>query len=40
VVLAVREELGVPVRLVGTGEGPDDIQPFRAEVFANRVLAS
>ena len=40
VVLAVREELGVPVRLVGTGEGPDDIQPFRAEVFANRILAS
>jgi signal recognition particle GTPase len=28
------------VRLVGTGEGPDDIQPFRAEVFANRILAS
>ncbi|MGH2640413.1 MAG: signal recognition particle-docking protein FtsY [Actinomycetota bacterium] len=40
VVLAVREELGVPVRLVGTGEGPDDIQPFRAEIFANRILAS
>jgi fused signal recognition particle receptor len=40
VVLAVREELGVPVRLVGTGEGPDDIQPFRAVVFADRILAS
>jgi fused signal recognition particle receptor len=40
VVLAVREELGVPVRLVGTGEGVDDIQPFRAEVFADRILAS
>jgi fused signal recognition particle receptor len=40
VVLAVREELGVPVRLVGTGEGPDDIQPFRAQIFANRILAS
>lgn len=40
VVLAVREELGVPVRLVGTGEGPDDIQPFRAEIFADRILAS
>jgi fused signal recognition particle receptor len=40
VVLAVREELGVPVRLVGTGEGPDDIQPFRAAVFADRILAS
>ena len=40
VVLAVREELGVPVRLVGTGEGPDDIQPFRAGTFAERILAS
>jgi fused signal recognition particle receptor len=40
VVLAVREELGVPVRLVGTGEGLDDLQPFRAASFADRVLAS
>jgi fused signal recognition particle receptor len=40
VVLAVREELGVAVRLVGTGEGLDDIQPFRAELFAERILAS
>jgi fused signal recognition particle receptor len=40
VVLAVREELGVPVRLVGTGEGPDDLQPFRAALFADRILAS
>ncbi|MGH2679453.1 MAG: signal recognition particle-docking protein FtsY [Actinomycetota bacterium] len=40
VVLAVREELGVPVRLVGTGEGPDDLQPFRATIFADRILAS
>ncbi len=40
VVLAVREELGVSVRLVGTGEGLDDIQPFRAELFAERILAS
>jgi fused signal recognition particle receptor len=40
VVLAVREELGVSVRLVGTGEGLDDLQPFRAELFAERILAS
>jgi fused signal recognition particle receptor len=40
VVLAVREELGVPVRLVGTGEGQDDLQPFRATIFADRILAS
>jgi fused signal recognition particle receptor len=40
IVLAVREELGVPVRFVGTGEGLDDLQPFRANVFAERILAS
>ena len=40
VVLAVREELGVPVRYVGTGEGLDDLQPFRAPAFAERILAS
>jgi fused signal recognition particle receptor len=40
IVLAVREELGVPVRFVGTGEGLDDLQPFRADVFAERILAS
>jgi fused signal recognition particle receptor len=40
IVLAVREELGVPVRFVGTGEGIDDLQPFRADAFAERILAS
>jgi fused signal recognition particle receptor len=40
IVLAVREELGVPVRYVGTGEGSDDLQPFRAGALAERILAS
>ena len=40
IVLAVREQLGIPVRYVGTGEGPDDLQPFRADAFAERILAS
>ena len=40
IVLAVREELGVPVRFVGTGEGPEDLQPFRASMFAEGILAS
>jgi fused signal recognition particle receptor len=40
IVLAVREELGVPVRFVGTGEGPDDLQPFRASMFAEGLVAS
>jgi fused signal recognition particle receptor len=39
VVLAVREELGVPIRFVGVGEGPDDLRPFEAEAFAERLLS-
>ena len=38
VVLAVREQLGVPVKLVGTGEGVDDLEPFDAETFARRLV--
>jgi fused signal recognition particle receptor len=38
IVLAVREELGVPVRLVGTGEAAGDLEPFRARAFADRLL--
>ena len=39
VVLAVREELGVPVKLIGTGEGIDDIEPFDARAFARRLVS-
>jgi fused signal recognition particle receptor len=39
VVLAVREELGVPIRFVGVGEKPDDLRPFDPEVFADRLLS-
>jgi fused signal recognition particle receptor len=39
VVLAVREQLGVPVKLVGVGEGVEDLQPFDARTFAERLLA-
>lgn len=38
IVLVVREELGVPVKLVGTGEGIGDLEPFRAGAFAERLL--
>lgn len=38
VVLAVREALGVPVKLVGTGERPEDLEPFDARRFAERLL--
>jgi fused signal recognition particle receptor len=39
VVLAVREELGVPIRFVGVGEGADDLRPFEASAFADRLLS-
>jgi len=38
IVLAVRGELGVPVKLVGTGEGPGDLEPFDASAFADRLV--
>jgi fused signal recognition particle receptor len=39
IVLAVREELGVPVKLVGTGEKPEDLVPFDPEAFARGLVA-
>ncbi len=39
VVLAVREQLGVPVKLIGVGEGVDDLEPFDAGTFAERLVA-
>ena len=38
IVLAVQRELGVPVKLVGLGEGPDDLAPFDPEVFVDALL--
>ena len=38
IVIAVQRELGVPVKLVGLGEGADDMAPFDAEQFVNALL--
>jgi fused signal recognition particle receptor len=38
IVVAVQRELGVPVKLVGIGEGPDDLAPFDPEAFADALL--
>ena len=38
IVIAVQREIGVPVKLVGLGEGPDDLAPFDPEVFVDAVL--
>jgi fused signal recognition particle receptor len=36
--VAVQRELGVPVKLVGLGEGPDDLAPFDPEAFVDALL--
>jgi fused signal recognition particle receptor len=38
IVFAVQRELGVPVKLVGLGEGPDDLAPFEPDVFVAALL--
>jgi fused signal recognition particle receptor len=38
IVVAVQRELGVPVKLVGLGEGPDDLAPFEPEAFVDAIL--
>ena len=39
IVVSVQRELGVPVKLVGLGEGPDDLAPFEADEFVDALLA-
>ena len=38
IVVAVQRELGVPVKLVGLGEGADDLAPFTPEAFVDALL--
>jgi len=38
IVVAVQRELGVPVKLVGLGEGADDLAPFEPESFVDALL--
>lgn len=39
VVLAIREDLGIPVKFIGVGEQVDDLQPFSAAEFADALFA-
>ncbi len=39
IVVAVQRELGIPVKLVGLGEGPDDLAPFEPEAFVDALLS-
>ncbi|MHA3834083.1 signal recognition particle-docking protein FtsY [Terrabacter sp. AAH1] len=38
IVIAVQRQLGVPVKLVGLGEGPDDLAPFDPEAFVDAIV--
>lgn len=38
IVVAIQRQLGVPVKLVGLGEGPDDLAPFNPEDFVDALL--
>ncbi|HEY3853455.1 MAG TPA: signal recognition particle-docking protein FtsY [Verrucomicrobiae bacterium] len=39
-VVAIQRELGLPVKFIGLGEKPDDLQPFDAKQFANALFAA
>ncbi|SHM31780.1 signal recognition particle-docking protein FtsY [Cryptosporangium aurantiacum] len=38
IVIAVQRELGIPVKLIGLGEGPDDLAPFEPAAFVDALL--
>lgn len=38
IVLAIKKELGIPVKLIGVGEGIDDLQPFNGEEFVKAMF--
>ena len=37
--MAIRRELGIPVKLVGSGEKLEDLQPFDATAFAQAIFS-
>ena len=39
-VVAIQKELGLPIKFVGLGEQPDDLQPFDAKQFADALFAT
>lgn len=38
IVISVQKELGVPVKFVGLGEGPDDLAPFDPDSFVDAIV--
>jgi fused signal recognition particle receptor len=39
IVVAIHDQLGIPVKLVGLGEGPDDLVPFDADEFVEALFS-
>ena len=39
IAVAIAYELGLPVKLVGVGEGVDDLRPFDPQAFARALIA-
>jgi len=40
VLVAIRNELNLPIRYVGIGEGVDDLRPFEAQEFVQALFAT
>jgi len=40
IVVAIHEQLGIPIKLVGVGERLEDLQPFDADLFARSIFGS
>ena len=38
IIVAIRNELGIPVKYIGVGEGIDDLQPFNSTEFADGIF--
>ncbi len=40
IVIAIREQLGIPVKFIGVGETPDDVEPFDPDKFIEAMFAA
>ncbi|HOM48992.1 MAG TPA: signal recognition particle-docking protein FtsY, partial [Candidatus Hydrogenedentes bacterium] len=36
--LAIRRQLGIPIKMIGVGESAEDLQPFNAQDFVNALF--
>ena len=39
-IVAIQKELGIPIKFIGVGEQPDDLQPFQARQFAEALFTA